>query len=138
MGTLDGFIGGVITELRTITGINFVPDDPVDNVASWPFAPVTAVNGSAHQGPMGLVTFLHNVQVGLLGPRENITQINQILLPKLETIIQELYGKMNAVGFTDIMTFGDIDYIYGPIEWEGIDMFGLVFTIQNVKIENAL
>ena len=140
MASLEGFIDGVITEMREVTGIKYVPDDPSPDPVNWPFSPVSAVSGRAFQSPFGLVRYLHDVQIGLLAPHNdaNEEEANQIILPKLETIIEKLYTEHNAGTFTDISTFADIDYTYGVIEWAGINFFGLILTIRDVKIQNTI
>jgi hypothetical protein len=141
VGTLNQFIDDVIEELRTIPGVGQVPDDPVDSIASWPFVPVSASIGTSMQEPEGMIKYQHDIQVGYLAPRERITIANQVVLPQLETVIEQLWTKHNddVNGFrTNISTFVNIDYSYGPIEWEGIPMFGLLLDIKGIKIENAL
>ena len=78
--------------------------------------------------------------MGLLANREDLQRANQVILPKKETVVEALYDKhnSNSAPFTDIQTFGEISYIYGPVEWGGIAMFGFLVTINDVKIQNTL
>jgi hypothetical protein len=139
MGTLNGFINEVVAELQTIEGI-MQASGLVDKAATWPFVPVTASNGDIRQHGDGTVTYLHNVQVGLLGTRQDIAVANEVILPKLETIVEALYEKMVAStnNFTDIQTFGEMNYTFGPVDWGGVVMFGFILEITNVKIQNLI
>ena len=142
MGTLDRFITDVQDELRTISGINFVPEYPADSVPTYPFVPVMASDGNSdhHKNP-GLSYWLHNVRVGLLAPREDININTQIILPKLEPIVEGLQKELlsSTSRFKpNISTFGVLNYVSGPIEWGGIMMLGFMIEITGVKIKNTL
>jgi hypothetical protein len=112
----------------------------VDKAATWPFVPVTASSGNIRQHGDGTVTYLHDVQVGLLGTRQDIGIANQVILPMMETTVEALYEKMVASSnnFTDIQTFGAMNYTYGPVDWGGVVMFGFILEITNVKIQNLI
>jgi hypothetical protein len=139
MGTLNGFINEVVAELQTIEGI-MQASGLVDKAATWPFVPVTASSGNIRQHGDGTVTYLHDVQVGLLGTRQDIGIANQVILPMMETTVEALYEKMVASSnnFTDIQTFGEMNYTFGPVDWGGVVMFGFILEITNVKIQNLI
>jgi hypothetical protein len=137
MGTLQGFIDAVVTELNTISGIKYAPADPPDRLVKWPAAPVWAVTGASRVEFGQVVNYEHDVRIGLLGPAEDLSRLSRVLTAYLEPIIQNIFGKYVASGFTDIEAMGDISYTFGPIEWAGVLQFGFLLTIHDVIIRNT-
>lgn len=137
MGTLQGFIDAIVTELRTVEGIKYTPSDPPARMAKWPATPVWAVTGACRVEFGQVVNYAHDVRIGLLGPAEDLTRLSRVLTGYLEPIIQNIYGKYVASGFTDIEAMGDISYTFGPIEWGGTLQFGFLLTIHDVMVRNT-
>lgn len=137
MGTLQGFIDDVVTELRTVSGIKYVPGDIPSRLEKWPASPVWAVTGATRIEFEEVVHYTHEVRVGLLGPADDMHKISRVLTGKLEDVIENIYGKYAADGFSDIDAMGDISYTFGPIEWAGSVQFGFLLTIHGVTITNT-
>jgi len=138
MGTLQGFIDDLIVEFRTIEGIKYTPDDPPARLVSWPATPVWAVTGYARAEFEQVVSYFHDVRVGILGPGQDMYKLSRVLTALLEPIIQNIYGKYTAGEFTDIESMGNISYTFGPIEWAGVIQFGFILTLHDVKISNTV
>lgn len=138
MGTLQGFIDAVVTQLRTVDGIRYTPSDPPARIASWPAAPVWQSSGTSRVEFDGVVTYAHDVRVGLLGPAEDLSKLSRVLTGYLETLIEEIYDTYIAGNFADVSAMGDISYTFGPIEWGGVLQFGFILTINNVIIRNTI
>lgn len=132
------FIDEVIAVIKTVQGIRQAGHDP-SALKSWPAAPVYSVSGRAY-GEMGTIQhYRHNIRIGLLGPYDGDTQKkSEALVALLEPLVEALTEKMLAQGFSTVDNFGDIDYVFGPIEWAGQVHFGFLLTIYDVKIRRVI
>lgn len=136
--SLDTFIDEVIVELKTIQGLKQVGKAP-NALKSWPAAPVYSISGRV-RGEMGqIAAYRHNVRIGLLGPYDgDLAKITAALLPFLEPLVENLIAKMLASEFSTIDHFGDIDYVFGPVEWAGKTHFGFLLTIYDVTARRVI
>lgn len=130
--TLQGFIDDVITVVSNEVGEGTNTGSLKPNTSK--FIPVYHTRGRAIPQTGGVIRFLDEVTVGYLTGMENLELANQKVLPVKEEIIKALYTALYTKTFTDIDTFGNIEYVYGPVQWNGQAMFGLLMTIKDVKI----
>lgn len=137
MGTLQGFIDALVVEFKTISGIMYTPEDPPNQMVKWPATPVWAVTGVSRVDFGQVVTYQHDVRVGLLGPGEDVAHLSRVLSALLEPLVENIYGKYASSSFTDIDAMGMISYTFGPIDWGGIPYFGFMLTIHDVVITNT-
>lgn len=137
MADIQTFIDEVITVIRGLAAVKMVPDDPTEGVPEWPFSPVFLVDGRSKIGPPELVTYHDTVTVGLLAPSQDMALKNQVILPQKEVVVEALFQALKDGSFS-VKGFSDIEYVYGPIEWAGLDMFGFLFTIRDVKTQRTL
>ena len=137
MGTLQGFIDELVVEFRTISEIKYTPSDPPARLVTWPATPVWAVTGVSRADFGSLVSYAHDVRVGILGPADDMTNLSRVLCSLLEPIVENIYGKYFGSLFTDIDAMGMISYTFGPIDWGGAVYFGFMLTIHDVVIKNT-
>jgi len=135
--TLQGFIDELIPVIRDVSDINFVPDDPAATIPNFPAAIVYAESGRSLQRPAGVATYYQNITVAVLTNIPDLPHAHRIITPTLETIIEAIYTKFNAVGFTSVEEIGDINYSFQPTEWGGIDLIGFFLTLQDVKFQRV-
>lgn len=138
---LQGFIAECVTQIRTLADLRYVPDNPPLQVSVWPMVTVFASDGEFIDQPAGLLmTGLNNVTIAVILPTGNdLEKVIDFLLPYCEQIPMTLFKyftKNNSSSHAQ--KIGAISYTIGPIEWGGIDMFGFLFTIQDVKIQNEV
>lgn len=136
--SLYTFIDEVVDVIQSVQGIRHTGRMP-NALKKWPSAPVYSVSGRAY-GEMGeVMSYRHNVRIGLLGPYDgNISKISDALLPLLEPLVEALTKKMLAQEFTTVANFGEIEYVFGPIDWAGQVQFGFLLTIYDVKIRRVM
>lgn len=139
MATLQGAIQEFVDVIAAIDGINYAPDEPSGNVPSWPAAFTYATEGLSINEPPDMAKDLHNIQIAVIMPFGDYRQMMLTLLPLYELIRNDLIAHRNGRTSDHYITFGNIVYTLGPIDWGGSStMFGYVFGIQGVKIYNDL
>jgi len=139
---LQGFISEVLQIVRGIPHLRYVPDNPPLQVPFWPMVTMYASSGTVNtEGqPSGIFKELHNPSIAVVVPLDNLERANEFMLPLIQAIPYEIKkGLIHDGRSGHAHTFGEIEYTLGPIEWpQGLDMFGLLFTINNVKVENTV
>lgn len=138
MASLEGFLDELIDVVRAAGGIRYAPDDPPTQIATDPAAVVWLADGRSLMAPPGVVTYHHGVRVGLLTSMQNIALANQRILPRVEGVIEAIWGALGRSAFTNCQNIGQITFTYGPVEWGGVWQFGAVIDIEDVKIQRTL
>jgi hypothetical protein len=139
MATLQGAIAELVDVIAAVDGIIHAPDEPSEQIATWPAAMTYATDGTAINEPPDVAKDLHNIQIVVIMPLVDYRQVMKTLLPLYEPIRNDLIAHRNGRTSAHYATFGTIAYTLGPIEWtQGQEMFGYVFTIQNLKIINGV
>lgn len=137
---IQGFIAECVQEIRGLPDLRYVPDNPPLQVPVWPMVTVFASDGVSVDQPAGLcMTSLDNVTIAVILPIDNLERVIDFLLPYREQIPMTLFRfftKNNSSNHAQ--KIGQISYTMGPIEWGGVDMFGFLFTIADVKISNEI
>ena len=131
--TLDGFIDECIAVIRDVSGIETVPDNPVGQVGASPFSTVYTTAGRDRGGPGDKRTSLDDVTIAVMVHQSAMRRWIDTLLPMRESVPQALYDRLNGVeGFTHSQNFNEINVFFGPIDWGEVQMFGWLFTIEQV------
>jgi len=128
----------IVDELQTIKDIRRVPDNPPENNDQFPFAVAYPISGFYTQGPAMVMTGLHSVNVELHVSRKDLPRDFALVMDLIDQIPQELMSLLNDGGFSEIQTFGEIPYTFGPLSWAGVDTLGVTYTIENVKVQTDL
>lgn len=138
MATLKGFVDEVIAAVRTVDGIDYVPDEPQLAPQILPLSTVYGSSGRGRMAPVGMMTYWHDVRVAFVGPLEELETVNDLISGKVEAIVEVVYTKLQNGNFTGIANIGDFDYRFGPIDWGGIPVYGLMLDFREVKIQRNL
>jgi len=102
---------------------------------SW----IVGLENFCNNRPADVATDLHSLQIAVLMPLNDIAQAVNTMLPLYEPIIAAIFNHRNGRTSAHYQTFGDIVYTLGPIDWAGGTlMYGYVFTIQEVKLQNVI
>ena len=136
---LKDAINDIVIELQTIKDIRRVPDEPPENNDQFPFAVVYPLTGLYTQGPAQLMKGLHNVNIELHVVRkvDLAREFNQVM-NLIDTIPWELMKKLNDAEYNNLATIGQIEYIFGPLSWAGVETLGVTYTIIDVKVETEI
>lgn len=132
---LKDAIDEVIDELQTIPGIRRVPDEPPENNNAFPFAVVYPSTGVYHYGPPPLMRALHEINIELHVARKDLPRDYLKVMDLIDTIPKELWDLLRTGGFSNLDTFGDITYIFGPLSWGAVDTLGVTYTMTDVKVQ---
>lgn len=129
-------IGEIVTVLRTLTTLKWVPDLPPETSEFFPFALVYPSDGSYNPMTKGFITELHNVAIELHIAREDsiIDWVTNVSL--LDTLPKKLWEKLfdNDGTFSAISTWSQIRYVTQPMSYAGISTIGAVYTMADVKL----
>ncbi len=117
------------TKLRTVTGISFVPDEPVDQIPQSIFGLVipSGINWKSAPAPSYRAYFDITIYVGMV--RGSLHNTIPILLPFAESVptaIEEWICAQEINVEEKTGTFGGYD-------WGGVDYLGWIFQLNNVK-----
>jgi len=140
MATLQGAIAELIDAIGAVPGVQFAPDEPIEQIVGWPVAMAYMTDGllSGNRASQENKS-LHNVQIAVLMPLNDLRQCMLTMLPLMEPIVNALITHLNGRTSNNYSTWGNLTWILGPIEWpQGQDMFGYVFTIEGMKIINEI
>lgn len=139
MATLQGAIDEFITVMDAVSGIQYVPPDPTEQVPVWPAAVVYLADGVSRNQPQGVMTQLHNVTIAFVMPLVDLAQCTRTMLSYAQSIPEALFDHRNGRTSAHYATFGDISHTLGPIEWpQGQEFFGYLFRIEGVKVQNEI
>ena len=128
----------VVDELRNISDLRRVPDEPPENNNQFPFVIVYPRVGYYMGGPPGLMTGLHGITIELHIARRDLPRDFSEVMDLFDKIPDELYTSLKDAEFSAIATFGNIEYEFGPLSYGGVDTLGVTYTMTEVKIQTIL
>lgn len=135
---LKDAVAEIVDELQTIGEIRRVPDNPPENNEQFPFAVVYPLTGLYTQGPAQVMKGLHSINVELHVARKDLPRDFKLVMDLIDEIPYELMKLLNDGGYSNLATIGDVEYIFGPLSWAGVETLGVTYTITNVKVETEI
>jgi len=138
MTLLKNAVAEIIDELQTMSGIRRVPDEPPENNEQFPFAVVYPLTGLFTQGPAVLMKSLHSINIELHVARKDLPRDYTQVMDLIDEIPYQLMKLRKDGGLSQIATFGEINYTFGPLSWAMVDTLGVTYTITNVKVERTI
>jgi hypothetical protein len=135
---LKDAVAEIIDELQTIPEIRRVPDNPPENNDQFPFCVVYPLTGLYTQGPAKLMKGLHSVNIELHVARKDLPRDFSQVMNVIDEIPYQMMKRLNDGKWSNLATFGEIEYTFGPLSWAGVDTLGVTYTITNVKVETAI
>ena len=138
MASLEGFLDELIAVVRQASGIRYAPDDPPSQIAASPAAVVWLASGRNIMAPPGVSTSHYGVRVALLTSMDNIATANQVILPRIETVVEAIWRGLTAGRLSNCQNIGQILLSYGPVEWGGVWLFGATIDLEDVKIQRTV
>lgn len=138
MPTLQGAIAELVAVVRAVNGIRHAPDEPAAQLTVWPAAFSYATESASRNQPPDMAHDFHNIQIAVLMPKADYRIMMKTMLPLYEPIRNELFQHRNGDTSTNYKTFGNITATLGPIDWGGPEVFGWIFTVTNMEIEDIL
>lgn len=139
MATLEGAIHELVAVVGAVDGIQYAPDELTERISNWPVAMVYATDGSTGMGGNDIQTDLHNIQIAVIMPQNDMRQQSKTIRPLYEKVTKALFQHRNGRTNNHYDTFAGISYTLGPIEWPSGELwYGFVFTIEQLKIQNTI
>lgn len=140
MATLQGAISELVNVIADVSGINYVPDEPSEQISAWPAAMIYATDGLVSGMRASTENkSLHNVAIAIIMPLQDMRLATEIMLPFYELVTDALITHLNGRTSAHYSTWSELNYTLGPIEWpSGQLMYGYIFTIGGLKIINEV
>jgi hypothetical protein len=138
MATLATFVGEVIEVIGAVAGIRDAPDQPPEQLGQDITAVVYSTEGRAEFEATGWLTTYDQVTVGVFVPLNDLPRRNEEMLPFRELIPTALFTALRSGDFSEVSNFDTITHRYGPFQWGGVDVFGYLFTISDVKLQTVI
>ena len=136
--TIKAAVQEVVDELRKISDIRRVPDAPPENNSQFPFVIVYPMRGTYFGGPPGLVTGLHGIVIELHIARKDLPRDFDDVMDLFDELPNELFKSLKDAEFSAIMTFGNIEYEFGPLMYADVETIGVTYTMTEVKVMTTL
>ena len=127
----------IIDELKEISDIRRVPDEPPETNSQFPFAVLYPVRGNYAGGPPGLMKGLHNIVIELHVARKDLPRDYSTVMDIIDQVPEQLLSAMKNARFSYLDTFERIEYEFGALSWDGIDTLGVTYTMLNVKVQTT-
>ena len=127
----------IIDELRKISDIRRVPDEPPETNSQFPFAVVYPIRGTYAGGPPGLMKGLHGVVIELHVARKDLPRDYDKVMDIIDQIPEQLLSAMKNGRFNYLDTFDVIEYEFGALSWAGVDTLGVTYTMTNTKVQTT-
>lgn len=127
----------IVDELRKISDLRRVPDEPPESNSQFPFAVVYPVRGNYQGGPPGLMKGLHSVVIELHVARKDLPRDYSTVMDIIDQIPEQMLSALKNARFSELDTFGLIKYEFGALSWGGVDTLGVTYIMQNTKIQTT-
>jgi hypothetical protein len=134
---LQAGIKEILDEIREISEIRRVPEEPPENNDAFPFVVGYPSNG-VYTGRPNVMKGLHNVAIELHVARKDLPRDYNKVMGIIDEIPYQLQKLQVDSGFTTIATFGEIEYTFGVLEWGNLETLGVTYIINNVKVETII
>lgn len=140
MATLAGATAELVSVISGVSGVKYAPSEPSEQIKSWPVAMTYTTDGRVSELRASIENkSLHTINIAVLMPLNDLRQAVLTMLPLYEPITDALINHLNGRTSTQYATWRNLAYTLGPVEWPTGDvMYGYVFTLQEVKIQNDL
>ena len=127
----------IIDELRKISDIRRVPDEPPETNSQFPFAVVYPLRGNYAGGPPGLMKGLHGIVIELHVARKDLPRDYDKVMDIIDQIPEQMLSAMKNGRFSYLDTFDVIEYEFGALSWAGVDTLGVTYTMTNTKVQTT-
>ena len=85
-----------------------------------------------------LMKGLHSVNIELHVARKDLPRDYSQVMDLIDQIPNRLMKAHMDKEFTNLATFGIIDYTFGPLSWANVETLGITYTITGVKVETEV
>ena len=125
----------IVDELRKITDLRRVPDEPPETNSQFPFAVVYPIRGTYGGGIPGSMKGLHSITIELHVARKDLPRDYSKVMDIIDQIPQQMLSALKNARFTALDTFGLIEYEFGALSWGGVDTLGVTYRMLDTKVQ---
>lgn len=135
--SLKGAIDEIIEILKKIDGIRSASTlREVSNTALQAFA--FGSSGEYKNEPNTIIKGLHSIQIGVAAPITSYYAVQEFLLPIGDRVATAIFEQNQRRKWQNIQTLGSITYTLSPITHAGEQLYGYIFTLNDVKLMSEL
>ncbi len=138
MALLKDAVAEIVDELQTISDLRNVPDEPPTNADPFPFAVVYPLSGIFVGGPAPLMKGLHSINIEIHVALKDMPRDFRHVMKLIDQIPYEMMKLRKDGLLTNLSTFGGISYTFGELSWAGVKTLGVIYTLEDVKIEREI
>ena len=141
MATLQQTVKEIQAIVRQLKAIRSAPIKPPEKAAAFPFAMCYAASGNFKPqtvGGGGTMIGLHNIVIEVHVARKDLPRDYERAMVYAKLIPNAIHKAHRDGTFTDMETFGQIDYVFGPMVYGDIDTIGFEFTMTEVKTSDVV
>ena len=135
-------LAAIAAVVESVSGITSAPTYPHEQMNESPFAVTYVLTSEIDAGPIGTRKSLSNIAIDVLVVRRDIALDMEILTPFLDSVPLALLSEISVGGdifSATIDTFESISVEFIPqIDYASVQMIGYRFTLNNVKILEAI
>jgi len=125
----------LVNELKNLSDLRRVPDEPPENNDQFPFAFPYVWRAEYKTASKGFFTALYDIRIELHLLRGDLPRSYGAALHLIEDIPKQLTSGLINRRFTKDFTWTNIDFIYSNFEFGGVPTIGGIFTIYKAKIQ---
>lgn len=135
MAEIGDVVQEIVDQLRDkVPGLRRIPDAPPESNDQFPFAVVYPVSGSYSGHTPEDMVGLHDINIELHVTRKDLPRDFANLIDLQDDIPSALLVGIKDSDYSNLITFGDITYIFGALEWAGVQTLGVTYTVSGVKV----
>ena len=124
----------IVDELRKISDLRRVPDEPPETNNQFPFAVVYPIRGEYGGGYVGSMKGLHSVVIELHIARKDLPRDYMQVMDLIDEIPKQIMIARKDARFSEMSAVGTIEYEFGALSWGGVDTLGVTYIITKVKV----
>jgi hypothetical protein len=133
----------IVSVVRSVSGINGVPDYPPDQIPerAFPFAVVYPGNGTHAFGVPGEKLYLGEFVIEVHVARKNLPAAVQGVIDYGDAVPAALMDDIvngNILRTAGLDTFGSVQQTFGELDWGDMQTLGYRFILTDAKIRTNL
>lgn len=138
MADVKDAIQEIIDELKNLDGIRRIPDAPPENNNQFPFVVVYPISGSFTKPSSGWLIGLHDINIELHIKRKDLPRDFDEAMDLFQDLPKQLMSGQENGRFSNGFTWQAITYLFGPLEWAGVETIGFTFTLNGAKVQDTV
>ena len=138
MADIKDALQEIVDELKNLSDLRYVPDEPTKTGIRFPFVVVYPPTGEFKKGSAGFFTGLHNINIELHIEEKDLPRDYKQVIDLFQAIPKQLMSGQENGRFSGGFTWEKITYTFGPMIWAGVETIGVTYTMVNAKVQDTV